>query len=464
MPVYRLTNVGQHIARRILDPKYVVGQERIRVAGSNSVQLMLAAEFAVRTLASRLNLSDPFAAQFPSALNVFSKALDSGAIDPDTDSLDRGVFNQVLESGLFVEGTGLDDRLNPISSIKVINFQVSLNCNLSCLHCSRGNSSTEHEPITIEVLANALEQAYLDNVMQAFAVTGGEPTLYKGDLFWLFKFAAASGVLIQLVTNGWWGDKQDFIIWGQKFKNAREFTDKLRSIAPMGIHFSLDGTRAVHDHLRQAPGSFNSAIAAINAARESRLIINTNTVDHPNLDPFSDVKGLLAQDCGLDPAVTDMVLSKMRRLGRAAVNFPVTDPIAEEAYLSGCRGFYAPRDLTISYDGRVGTCGYCGGYGEFGDLKTQTMTQVLNGIQDAAAYRLHVGQNLRPHLHLLPEDIFPRRYSDACEIWIPLTIVVTKIDQEEKRLGRELLPQEIRAIQEYVSWRTMLSKSENPFG
>ena len=217
MPAYRLTNVGQHIAQRLWDPQYIKKQGTVKVVNSNSVFIISPRTFAASTLASQLKIQYT-SPEFLAAMDIMKEALFSGAINDGSEELNLGLFNQMLESGLFVEGTRLGEEPNPIESIRVINFQVTLNCNLSCLHCSRGNASTEHEPIARDVLADALEQAYLSNAMCSFAVNGGEPTLFKGDLFWLFKFAATLGVVTQFVTNGWWGDKQDFTIWGPSLR------------------------------------------------------------------------------------------------------------------------------------------------------------------------------------------------------------------------------------------------------
>lgn len=143
-------------------------------------------------------------------------------------------------------------------------FLVALNltkrCNLSCAHCymdagTRDGPSTD-DLSTIEVKAVIDDIAALsDETMVVF--TGGEPLLRK-DLDDLIAHAAAKGLMPVLGTNG------------TLLTEAR--AKKLSAAGLQGAGISLDSLDpGFHDEFRGKPGSWEQAMAAIDACRKTNI-------------------------------------------------------------------------------------------------------------------------------------------------------------------------------------------------
>jgi radical SAM protein with 4Fe4S-binding SPASM domain len=153
-------------------------------------------------------------------------------------------------------------RIDPTEAWRpvYIVWELTLQCDQPCTHCgSRAGASRPDELTTAEAL---------DVVRQLAAMGAGEITLIGGEAYlhpgFLEVIAAikAAGVRPSMTTGG------------------RGITPELaRQMAEAGlaaVSVSIDGTEATHDLQRAAPGSFQSATAALRSLKAAGLQTASN--------------------------------------------------------------------------------------------------------------------------------------------------------------------------------------------
>lgn len=140
-------------------------------------------------------------------------------------------------------------------------WEITLRCNLSCLHCgSRASAARADELSTQEALdlVRQLAEAGIDEV----ALIGGEAFLRRD---WL-EIAAAitkSGMLCTMVTGG----------YGISEKLASE----MRRAGIRQCSISIDGMEETHDRLRGKKGSWTACFQSIEYLVKSGIVTTCNT-------------------------------------------------------------------------------------------------------------------------------------------------------------------------------------------
>lgn len=150
-------------------------------------------------------------------------------------------------------------------SIAIIQFQYDYRCNFHCQHCSikrfqgqeRQRSFTHKD---IRELSRQADELGLAN----FVITGGEPLVFP-DLEQVIEAIDPSKFYLVSDTNGW------FLDYGKAKWLSELGLDK--------IQLSLDSLDAEeHDSFRNAPGSHQRAIRAIDASLDAGLNLILSTV------------------------------------------------------------------------------------------------------------------------------------------------------------------------------------------
>jgi AdoMet-dependent heme synthase len=168
------------------------------------------------------------------------------------------------------------------SGPRLIAWEVTRTCNLSCIHCRAAAQDRpyEGELNTSECLA------LLDNVA-SFAspiiiLTGGEPLL-RPDIFEIAAYGAQKGFRMTMAPNG-------TLITTQKAQRMVE-------VGIQRISISLDGaTAATHDAFRQVQGAFDQALRGIACAREAGLEFQINTsITQQNLAELPAIQKLAVE-------------------------------------------------------------------------------------------------------------------------------------------------------------------------
>ena len=95
-----------------------------------------------------------------------------------------------------------------------------------------------------------------------------------------------------------------------------------------------------------------------------------------------------------------------------------------------CTGWTTPQDIHIKPTGVVGNCLYAYAVPEeFGNLNSQRMENILNGIQNTMVYQMFRDGTIERSQHELDKSIFGRRYSSPCEL-IALTLTYATIKEK----------------------------------
>ena len=139
-------------------------------------------------------------------------------------------------------------------------WEVTLRCDHACAHCgSRAVRPRPDELTTTELLEVADQLAALGT--REVTLIGGEAYL-RPDLPQLIRHLSASGIVVTMQTGG------------RGLTEAR--ADTLVEAGLRGVGLSIDGPEAVHDLLRDSPGSYRAALRALAVARKAGLSVASN--------------------------------------------------------------------------------------------------------------------------------------------------------------------------------------------
>ncbi len=163
---------------------------------------------------------------------------------------------------------------------EAIGWETTLACNLRCRHCgSNAGPARKDELDTVEALS--LCRQIIDLGVPRVCLSGGE-TLMRKDWRRIVDTLIDGGVEVGLLTNGW-------PLVGRTLEALAEYAG-----LPLYVSVSLDGTAAVHDHLRVLEGSFERATQGAADLKEAGLPVAViTTVGHANLDCLSALREYL---------------------------------------------------------------------------------------------------------------------------------------------------------------------------
>jgi len=199
----------------------------------------------------------------------------------------------------------------------VIVWNYTNHCNLNCIHCHQDSQtdSADAELSTKEVYK------VLDNIIDAgvplLTFSGGEP-LVKKNIFKAIKYATSHGLICTLASNG-------------KLM-TKETVANLAKAGITRVEIGLDSAEpASHDTLRNEPGAFERACAAIKNCAESKafdeiaVTATLNKMNYPQLSKIID----LAESLG----ATRFYLNRIIAAGRGK-NIPELDVTPAERIMA----------------------------------------------------------------------------------------------------------------------------------
>ncbi|MHB0981394.1 MAG: heme b synthase [Thermoleophilia bacterium] len=198
---------------------------------------------------------------------------DPGACTPDGYPID------IAEADPGAAETG-----GPTYLPKLIAWEVTRSCNLSCVHC---RASAEKGPYPGEL---TLEQgkALIDDIVSfsnpVLILTGGDP-LMRADIFEIVGHARAAGLRVVMSPNG--------------TLVTPEVARKMKEAGIPRISISIDfPTAELHDKFRGVPGAFEGAVRGVRTAIEAGVQVQINsTITRLNVEYLDDLLAL-AEDLG----------------------------------------------------------------------------------------------------------------------------------------------------------------------
>ncbi len=143
------------------------------------------------------------------------------------------------------------------TSYERMDIALSEYCNLTCQMCRRPSETLfMDEELCKKAITEAAELG-----IETISFSGGEPFVHPA-IWRLLEHAFASGSKVQMVSNG---------------TLIKE--DKLEFLAQLDcLTISVDGTEAVHDHIRQRKGTWARTMRTIGWLAKSKIQWGTNTV------------------------------------------------------------------------------------------------------------------------------------------------------------------------------------------
>ncbi|MCW3996896.1 MAG: radical SAM protein [Candidatus Bathyarchaeota archaeon] len=188
-------------------------------------------------------------------------------------------------------GQGLKGELNtPL----IVSYAVTRACNLRCLHCHVSAREAMPNELNLREAMRAIDE--MANLgMEALIFSGGEPLLRKDFVLALAQYCEDIGVITALLSNG-------LLMTPQTALQLKE-----AGIKAVGI--PIDSViPECHDHLRNLPGTFQKAVAAIKTCLELDLeVVVTTMALKDTYDEMPKRLQFLA-DLGVDEvAVYDLV-------------------------------------------------------------------------------------------------------------------------------------------------------------
>jgi len=160
-----------------------------------------------------------------------------------------------------------------------VNIELTLACNLRCLHCGSGAGKARKKELEFGEFKNLFKGLQKLGCKEV-CLLGGEPFLRK-DWYEIGASARDCGMEIVFITNGWTINRK--IIDGLK---------RLGKISRIGV--SLDGASPeIHDKIRGRKGSFErawkSALMLRDAGFETGVITTLSKLNFSQIEPMKDL-------------------------------------------------------------------------------------------------------------------------------------------------------------------------------
>ena len=158
-------------------------------------------------------------------------------------------------------GKGLEGEPN---SPLIVSYAVTKACNLRCLHCHVSAREAMPDELNLQEAMQAIdEMANLGT--EALIFSGGEPLLKKNFVLTLADYCDDIGIITAMLSNG-------FLI-------NHEIACELKDAGIKAIGIPIDSVNPEsHDRLRNVPGTFEKAVAAIKACLDIGLKVVVTTM------------------------------------------------------------------------------------------------------------------------------------------------------------------------------------------
>ncbi len=142
--------------------------------------------------------------------------------------------------------------MRKLHELTYIFFELTNNCNLSCIHCGsdciKDSAIPDLPPEDILKVLSEIKEKY-DYKKITVVLSGGEPLTYSYGVFKLGRNIAKLGFSWGMVTNGYaWSEKR---------------IEEARKAGMRSVTVSLDGLEDEHNWLRGRPDSFKRAVNTI---------------------------------------------------------------------------------------------------------------------------------------------------------------------------------------------------------
>ena len=160
-------------------------------------------------------------------------------------------------------------------------WELTLNCNLNCVHCGSSAGRARHDELTTEECLDVVDQL-ADLGCELITLSGGEPMI-RPDWFVIARAIADRGVHVNMVTNG-------LLITDRTAALVAE-----SGMCNVGV--SIDGPEEIHDRIR-AKGAFAKSMEGIRTLVRNGVSVGVmTTINRWNIDHLAEIRQI-AIDAG----------------------------------------------------------------------------------------------------------------------------------------------------------------------
>jgi len=173
-------------------------------------------------------------------------------------------------------------KKNGESTLRLVAWETTRNCNLDCIHCRASATSGPHSGELDTGEAFRLLDQIAEIAKPIIILTGGEPLL-RDDIFDIAAYGTQKGLRMVMAPNG--------------TLVTEPIAKKLVESGIKRISISLDGaTRESHDKFRKVDGAYDGALNAMKIARKIGLDFQVNTtITKTNLDQIPKIQQLAVE-------------------------------------------------------------------------------------------------------------------------------------------------------------------------
>jgi mycofactocin radical SAM maturase len=179
-----------------------------------------------------------------------------------------------------------------------LTWELTYACNLACIHCLSSSGRRDPRELTTAECFGVIDEL---QAMQVFYVNigGGEPTVRR-DFWEILDYATAHDVGVKFSTNG--------------SRITEQAADRVAANDYLDVQISLDGASAAVNDAIRGPGSFDTAIRALERLAEAGApsFKISVVITRENMDQLDDFEALA------DHFGAQLRLTRLRPSGRGA--------------------------------------------------------------------------------------------------------------------------------------------------
>ena len=160
-----------------------------------------------------------------------------------------------------------------------VGLELTLECNMRCMHCGSYAGNLRSDELTTKELINLCEK-FKKLKTKIIVFSGGEPLLRK-DWYEIGLKIKRLGMDLSIITNG--------------YNLDNEIVSKMKKLNPYAVAISLDaGTPEIHDSIRRIEGSFNKSLEGLELLRANGIATTVvSTISKKNLKELPKIRDLL---------------------------------------------------------------------------------------------------------------------------------------------------------------------------
>ena len=180
--------------------------------------------------------------------------------------------------------SGSPVRETGIPQLRLVAWETTRNCNLSCVHCRAAATCGPYEGELDTAAAFQLLDQIAKVAKPIVILTGGEP-LMRADIFDIAKYGTGLGLRMVMAPNG--------------TMVTADVAKRLAEVGIQRISVSIDGANEEsHDRFRGVKGAYRGALQGIENAKSAGIAFQINTtVTKTNLDQIPKIL-TLAEELG----------------------------------------------------------------------------------------------------------------------------------------------------------------------